>query len=382
MVLILNQIIINLALIVSTVLTCYFLGLKISSNQRFKEYTSDFSTTPPLLIILFGIFIGCSSLVLSSNQIVVSQIMKIDMRYVFVFFSVIYGNRRLGEIATGILIFGKTIEYILAPENNALNYFNNLVLTVFLLIVSIIIKKYKLSLKKSVSYFILVFISTRIIIFSIYFKPILELPKLISMAIYFSIFTSIFLITIIIVNMAVSVASTMNLYRTGSITDHLTNLYNRRMFTLDLNDSFHGSQNTSSTFCLAIIDIDDFKQINDTYGHHIGDQVLKHFSTILKENLPHNTGELYRIGGEEFAFLTYLPREEALVALQEFRERLNQTPFNYNTNKLFVSASIGMTEFNSEVDVDNYEGSNAIYTRADRALYEAKKTGKNKLIFF
>lgn len=142
MVLILNQIIINLALIVSTVLTCYFLGLKISSNQRFKEYSSDFSTTPPLLIILFGIFIGCSSLVLSSNQIVVSQIMKIDMRYVFVFFSVIYGNRRLGEIATGILIFGKTIEYILAPENNALNYFNNLVLTIFLLIVSIIIKKY------------------------------------------------------------------------------------------------------------------------------------------------------------------------------------------------------------------------------------------------
>lgn len=382
MVLILNQIIINLALIVSTVLTCYFLGLKISSNQRFKEYSSDFSTTPPLLIILFGIFIGCSSLVLSSNQIVVSQIMKIDMRYVFVFFSVIYGNRRLGEIATGILIFGKTIEYILAPENNALNYFNNLVLTVFLLIVSIIIKKYKLSLKKSVSYFILVFISTRIIIFSIYFKPILELPKLISMAIYFSIFTSIFLITIIIVNMTVSVASTMNLYRTGSITDHLTNLYNRRMFTLDLNDSFHGSQNSSSTFCLAIIDIDDFKQINDTYGHHIGDQVLKHFSTILKENLPQTKGELYRIGGEEFAFLTYLPREEAYATLQEFRERLIQTPYNHNTNKLFISASIGMTEFNSEVDVDNYEGSNAVYTRADQALYEAKQTGKNKLIFF
>ncbi|MGX7418303.1 GGDEF domain-containing protein [Carnobacterium gallinarum] len=377
---ILNQIIINFSLIVSTALSCYFLGIKNTNRKNFTTKSTDSQSLTYIKTGLFGIFIGSSALVLSSNQIIVSSAINIDMRYVAIFFSVIYGSIYLGEIVTGVLIVGKTLEYILADGNDLIKYLNNALLTVFLLLVCILIKKNSLSLKSSIFYFIVVFFITRISIFSIYFFPILQKQKLINLAIYFIIFNLIFLVTVLIVNMAVSLESTMTLYRTGSVTDHLTTLYNRRMFINDLNIAF---QNKTSTFCLAIMDIDNFKIINDRYGHHTGDLVLNYFSRILRQELLSEKGEIYRIGGEEFAYISFLSVEETTKQLESFRHRLSQSTFHTtDEQQIGITTSIGLTAFNHTVDSHNYEGSTAIYSRADRALYEAKRTGKNKLIVF
>lgn len=84
MLLIGNQIIINLALIVSTVLTCYFVALKFSGNSRIFNQI-DLTNTPFWVIFLFGFFIGLSSLILSNNEIMIFNSFKVDMRYVFIF---------------------------------------------------------------------------------------------------------------------------------------------------------------------------------------------------------------------------------------------------------------------------------------------------------
>lgn len=379
---ILNQVIINLSLIVSTVLTCYFGGIRNATKR--KTHTHKHSTDSLFLnrlkIGFFGISIGIAALFLSSNAIVISPFVSVDMRYVVIFFTVIYGSIYLGSIVTSVLIVGKSIEYSFVSNQVPLTYLNNVILTLFLFIVCVLIKKNYKSLTAAIFYFMVVFFITRVMIFSIYFAPIFETQKLLNILIYFVVFNLIFLATVLITNMAVSVESAMNLYRTGSVTDDLTKLYNRRMFTNDLNAAFR-IQNKSNTFCLAILDIDNFKTINDLYGHHTGDLVLTHFTTMLKEELSPENGEVYRIGGEEFAFLTFLSLKEAIDCLEAFRQKLNNTPYQINEETIIsISTSIGLTEF--DYTLDHEDGSTTLYTRADRALYEAKGTGKDKLTIF
>lgn len=152
MLLIGNQIIINLALIVSTVLTCYFVALKFSGNSRIFNQI-DLTNTPFWVIFLFGFFIGLSSLILSNNEIMIFNSFKVDMRYVFIFFSVMYGSIQLGEITTCVVVFGKTLQYLLSGTGGLSFYLNNILLTFLLLAVCILAKKQQYSWKKSLIVF-------------------------------------------------------------------------------------------------------------------------------------------------------------------------------------------------------------------------------------
>jgi len=152
-------------------------------------------------------------------------------------------------------------------------------------------------------------------------------------------------------------------------TDSLTNIYNRRYFYAVASDIIKISKRDDTVLCFAMIDIDNFKQVNDTYGHDIGDKVIVSTVTLIKEQI-RRSDIFARFGGEEFIILfpnTNL--ERALIILEKIRFSIEDNPI---VNNIKSTVSIGLSEFNNKSDDIN----NAI-KRADIALYKSKKSGKN-----
>ncbi len=159
----------------------------------------------------------------------------------------------------------------------------------------------------------------------------------------------------------------------SSITDELTGLYNRRHF-LDVFNNVHSDNKHSNTKAgLVICDIDNFKRINDTYGHHTGDLVLQGFADCLRHNLTEETLSA-RYGGEEFTIL--LPGKTATDAEQvaeQLRKEIAQLSFDTEQGPIAITASFGV----SETDYQNTPSS--VIQSADKALYDAKNAGRNQV---
>lgn len=151
--------------------------------------------------------------------------------------------------------------------------------------------------------------------------------------------------------------------------DTLTGLDNRRVYDRELTAQLALFQRTGQAFSLIVADIDHFKQVNDTFGHDVGDQVLKEVSQQLQVN-KRDPDTLARIGGEEFAFI--LPNttaEQAFSVAERKRKAIEQFTDQYCK----VTLSFGVAEVRS----DDHE--RTLYERADQALYQAKKAGRNQV---
>jgi two-component system cell cycle response regulator len=161
-----------------------------------------------------------------------------------------------------------------------------------------------------------------------------------------------------------------------AMRDGLTDLFNRRIFDETLAQKVKCPD--LRPVSLLIIDLDNFKQVNDTFGHQAGDQVLKTFARILKDSC-RGHDLVARFGGEEFAIILSQTKAATAHAIaQRIRNRLEKTVFTFDDRQLQMTASIGLTT--------SLEGS-TIFTanlvkQADRALYQAKRTGKNKVCVF
>ncbi len=156
-----------------------------------------------------------------------------------------------------------------------------------------------------------------------------------------------------------------------TITDTLTQIPNRLFINNSFNSEFERSQRYDSHFSLILIDIDNFKQVNDNYGHQAGDDILINISIILKQNI-RQIDLLARWGGEEFLIIcpeTNLLQAE--VVADKFRELIEQFEFS---NNLKLTCSFGVTQ---SLPDDNKE---TIFQRADSALYIAKNSGRNRVI--
>lgn len=160
-----------------------------------------------------------------------------------------------------------------------------------------------------------------------------------------------------------------------SVLDGLTGLYNRRQFEIGLEQEYNRTKRHPSDFSLAILDIDFFKKVNDTYGHQYGDYVLKTVASLMKQAF-RKTDLLYRYGGEELIMI--MPEtniEGAIIPVQRLRRMIEEYDFDYNGVKSKVTVSIGLTmnyqEFNSPAD---------ILKSADEALYKAKESGRNRVV--
>ncbi len=160
-----------------------------------------------------------------------------------------------------------------------------------------------------------------------------------------------------------------------SVLDGLTGLYNRRQFEIGLEQEFNRTKRHPSDFSLAILDIDFFKKVNDTYGHQYGDYVLKTVADLMKSAF-RKTDLLYRYGGEELIMI--MPEtnlEGAIIPVQRLRRSVEEYDFDYNGVKAKVTVSIGLTM--------NYQDLNSpaeILKTADEALYKAKESGRNRVI--
>ncbi len=157
--------------------------------------------------------------------------------------------------------------------------------------------------------------------------------------------------------------------------DALTGAINRKSISLLLEQSFESVKRYDLTFSVAMVDADHFKQINDNYGHMVGDQVLKQISMFLRQSL-RKTDCVGRYGGEEFIIL--LPETEenaAYKVLEQCRESLSQHDIDTGNGNINVTVSIGVTQLH----VDDDDAWQAV-KRADFALYRAKESGRNQVV--
>lgn len=164
-----------------------------------------------------------------------------------------------------------------------------------------------------------------------------------------------------------------------STRDHLTNVYNRRFIYEVLGEIIKDSKRENELFSIAIIDIDNFKNINDEYGHQVGDNVLVDFTQVIKDNL-RSHDILGRYGGEEFIIvLNHANIEESSKVLERVLAGIRNKEFIYGENHLSVTFSAGIT---SSEELENYELTiDKLVEISDKRMYRAKKEGKNKVVY-
>ena len=159
--------------------------------------------------------------------------------------------------------------------------------------------------------------------------------------------------------------------------DALTGLSNRRQFFDVAESGLVQTRRYGTPLTVALMDLDHFKHINDTYGHAAGDAVLKVFADVLRESL-RDTDTPARIGGEEFAvLLTSTPQDEAFVALERIRAALDQRPIEFGGHTIYATVSIGAVQWRAE-----HHGVDAMLAHADEALYTAKREGRNRVCIY
>lgn len=160
-----------------------------------------------------------------------------------------------------------------------------------------------------------------------------------------------------------------------SVTDGLTGLYNRRHFEFNLEREFLRVKRYPADLSLAILDIDYFKRVNDTFGHQFGDYVLREISDILCESF-RKTDMIYRYGGEELVVI--LPETSianALIPLQRLNETISEHKFSYNGQVANITVSIGVSTNYHQIQTEE-----ELVATADKALYRAKQEGRNKVV--
>lgn len=163
-----------------------------------------------------------------------------------------------------------------------------------------------------------------------------------------------------------------------AMTDELTGVPNRRQFLKQLASEQERAKRYVHPTCLAMLDLDHFKLVNDRYGHPVGDEVLKHFAALLRTHL-RTEDMIGRLGGEEFAVL--LPEttlEGALTVLERVRQALQRETLEHIAPGFSYTFSTGIAALALDAPIS----CNNWMKNADQALYQAKATGRNKVVLF
>lgn len=176
-------------------------------------------------------------------------------------------------------------------------------------------------------------------------------------------------------NLELELVQTKNKLQQLAATDHLTGIYNRRQFNKLAEQELLRCERNKLPATLVLLDIDNFKHVNDTYGHACGDAVLVGFTDRLKGEL--RSYDIFaRIGGEEFAIL--LPEasdEEALKIAIRYLNKISDVPFYYEGEYIHATVSIGLSESYPQIKTLDYA-----LKSADRRLYQAKQSGRNQVV--
>ena len=156
--------------------------------------------------------------------------------------------------------------------------------------------------------------------------------------------------------------------------DALTNLLNRRGFLPLIRSLMEPKSGRRTSFCIAFCDLDDFKRVNDSYGHEAGDEVLLHATKMIQQELPGS--DICRWGGEEFVIL--LKDCDILTArskVERLRKTVESNPTEFVGKQIFVTMTIGLEE-----NLESYTNPEDIIKKADERMYYGKQHGKNILV--
>ncbi|HEY9202723.1 MAG TPA: PAS domain S-box protein [Sulfurimonas sp.] len=164
-----------------------------------------------------------------------------------------------------------------------------------------------------------------------------------------------------------------------SLTDGLTQIYNRRHFDNVFPRMLKRNKRDKSYINFLIMDVDHFKQYNDTYGHQMGDNVLIKIANSLKESLKREDDLCFRLGGEEFGAVYYTDSQsEALLYANKIRKNIEALKIEHEKNSAskYVTASMGLICLKP----DEIKSEDIIYKEADELLYKAKESGRNRVV--
>jgi diguanylate cyclase (GGDEF)-like protein len=163
-------------------------------------------------------------------------------------------------------------------------------------------------------------------------------------------------------------------FRELSIIDELTQLYNSRHFYFQLKIELDRSNRYQQPLTLLILDLDNFKEFNDAYGHVEGDQVLRRLGQVLKRSI-RNTDFAFRYGGEEFTILMPMTTSaNGSVMAERIRTEFKKEKFSPETGKdVHMTVSIGLAQFKLQEDMKDF------VRRVDQLMYQAKKNGKDRI---
>src|SRR5579862_1554292 len=162
-----------------------------------------------------------------------------------------------------------------------------------------------------------------------------------------------------------------------AMTDQLTGLYNRRYMARHLETLLSGLPGSGKTLAFLVMDVDHFKRVNDTYGHDVGDEILRDFARRISANI-RSQDLACRFGGEEFVVI--MPETDVAMAYgvaERLRASIECTPFPISRapGQLNITVSIGIAGAEGARDT-----ADALLRRADQALYRAKHTGRNRVV--
>ncbi|MCS7299546.1 MAG: GGDEF domain-containing protein [Spirochaetia bacterium] len=190
----------------------------------------------------------------------------------------------------------------------------------------------------------------------------------------------------IISNIASAIFTNAQLFN-SAIHDNLTGLYNIHYFKNLVLEEMMKVMKFKTNFSLAIMDLDHFKNINDTYGHSVGDEALKFFSKVIRQEIKRSSDIVARYGGDEF--ISAFPSTDAngaYLICSRIRDKLNSELFSVSdTISIKITPSIGIAEIsqdeisNAKSEIDLFR---QLFLKADTALYNSKKTGRNRVTVF
>jgi diguanylate cyclase len=161
--------------------------------------------------------------------------------------------------------------------------------------------------------------------------------------------------------------------RKKAMHDALTGLPNREAYDERLEQEVTRLKRYGNKLSLMVCDIDLFKRINDNYGHLAGDKVLKIIAKSLQVNI-RDSDFIARFGGEEFvALMPETSKEEAKLVAEKLRQKIENSPFSFKKEPVQITISFGISEFAQDETADE------VFSRADKALYEAKDNGRNQV---
>ncbi|BHH85350.1 hypothetical protein LA52FAK_36390 [Desulforhopalus sp. 52FAK] len=165
-----------------------------------------------------------------------------------------------------------------------------------------------------------------------------------------------------------------------ALTDGLTQISNRRAFDICLEREFNDAKRNDSPLALIMIDIDHFKNFNDTYGHQSGDEVIKNVAQILKSLATRPRDMAFRYGGEEFAvILSVTDTKGAMTVAEKIRSKIETTQMHFNDTPCTVTISAGISIVNSKVSYVPVKDMEEFIRMADTELYHAKSNGRNRV---